>query len=91
MTHYKSWFGDATIGYGKKAIKRLLAKNDFAITRWCYWERGKRKGLLKRMFYWVTSYVTWITWGTIVLSPGIIVLAKKCEPCHGDVARSRTR
>ena len=82
--HFASWFGDATIGYGKKAMRRLLAKNGFTIVKWCYWERGKRQDLLKRMFYWVTSSVTWMTRGAICLSPGILVLAKKCEPHHGD-------
>jgi SAM-dependent methyltransferase len=77
--HYGYWLGDATVGYSKKSLRVLLSQAGLSVVRWGYWEGGKVLPTKLHLYYWGISAVTLLTFGTIPLSPGIIVVAKKTK------------
>lgn len=70
--------GDATIGYSYKSISKLLDLSGFSISKVIINERGKTNlGLKKRIFYYGTTLLTSISMNSLIITPGIIILARK--------------
>jgi SAM-dependent methyltransferase len=77
-TEFGSWLGDAIIGYSKSNLELLLRKTGYRVIGTRYWEPGKVHADWKtQMFYWTTSAITCASFGSIAVSPGIIVVAEK--------------
>jgi SAM-dependent methyltransferase len=76
--YFASWLGDATIGYTRRTLDVLLRNTGYRIVGTHYWEPGKQHSdLLRRMFYLTSSVITSASLGSVVISPGITVIAAK--------------
>ena len=69
--------GDATISYSNKSISILLKKTGFDILYFTSIEKGKSIAIKTKIFYLLTSILYVLTFRSINISPGIIVIAKK--------------
>jgi len=75
-----SAIGDATISYSFKGIKKLLVLTGFKVIKVIPdYGRGKRLGFKKYLYYRFSYILTLLTGKRIVLTPGIIIVAKMEE------------
>lgn len=81
--HFDRWLGDAIVCYSKSTLNALLRSSGYRIVSTHYWEPGKENlGWRRKIFYWVSTVITCASLGSIVISPGIIVLAaKEAQQC----------
>ena len=71
-----SAIGDAMVSYSAQGIGRLLTMSGFHIERVIPdYGQGKKLGVRKRVFYAFTYFLTLLTLGRRVLTPGIVVIA----------------
>ncbi len=76
--HFDNWLGDAIVGYSKPALELLLHNTGYRILSTHYIERGKRHpDWPRRLSYLLGTSITYGSFGTVIMSPGIIVLATK--------------
>lgn len=69
--------GDATLSYSKKSIIMLLDNSGFRILRITSKESGKSMEAGTRLFYHFAAIVRHITFNSINISPGLIIIAQK--------------
>jgi SAM-dependent methyltransferase len=75
--HFSRLLGDAIVGYDKKSVVRLLDNCGYKVVQMQYRERGKQiVGFTMGVFYRLTTAITWLSLGSIPISPGIIIVAK---------------
>lgn len=73
--HYGNWLGDGTLFYSARSLRRILESGAFSIHSEHYWERGKQMPQMKKALYCAAAAVSWATLGSLILAPGITVLA----------------
>jgi hypothetical protein len=75
---FDNWLGDAIVGYSKPALELLLQSTGYRILSTHYMERGKHHpDWSRRLSYLLGTSITYVSLGSVVMSPGIIVLATK--------------
>jgi len=76
--HFDNWLGDAIVGYSKSSLELLLHSTGYRILSTHYMERGKQHpDWPRKLFYLLGTSITCGSFGSVVMSPGIIVLATK--------------
>ena len=76
--HFGNVLGDAIVGYSSSTVDALLRSTGYRVVRTRYWESGKANlGAAKKIFYWLSTVITYASRGSVAISPGIIVLAAK--------------
>jgi SAM-dependent methyltransferase len=75
---FGGWLGDASVFYSLSSVRRLLEETGYRIRGVRYWESGKvNLPTPTRVFYWASYVLTALSFGRLVLSPGITVVASK--------------
>ena len=78
QNHFGRWLGDAAVCYADSSLRRLLQASGYRVVTVRYREPGKgHLSVATQAFYWTSTLITSISFGTVVLSPGITVLAVK--------------
>jgi len=76
-----SVIGDATVSYSARSIKKLLNLSGFRVAKIIPdYGKGKKLSARKRLFYLSGYILTLLTLKRYILTPGIIVVAKKKAP-----------
>lgn len=69
--------GDAIVGYSVRGMRKLLALTGFRILKIIPdYGKGKRLGVRKKLLYWVGYALTLLAVKRVILTPGIIVVAR---------------
>jgi 2-polyprenyl-3-methyl-5-hydroxy-6-metoxy-1,4-benzoquinol methylase len=75
-----STIGDATVSYSLKGIKKLLSLAGFDLVLVvCDYGKGKQLPLIKTLCYRLCYLLTLLTCKTVIITPGIIVIAKPSQ------------